>query len=352
MVTARVPGGRKPSTTADAGFTAAQPPPFAFSEAEISGAPALSPAVSDFPLSFAQQRLWFIDQLEPLSGAYNLSIALRLQGPLDVPALERSLGEILRRHDVLRTHFSARNGEPVQVVAEPAPFEVPELDLRDVPQSGREAEMLRFCSEEAAIPFDLARGPLIRGRRLRLSENEHVLLITMHHIVSDAWSRSVFLNELAQLYGAYIQGRPSPLPELAIQYADFALWERDHVRGEAFDLQLEYWRRQLADLPALVLPTDRPRPPSQSFRGARHSIVFSPELTARLRDLARREGATLYETLLAGFFALLSRYTGQEDIVVGSPLGTRTQSETEDLIGLFVSTLVLRADLSGDPTFP
>jgi amino acid adenylation domain-containing protein len=348
--TAEVPAGPNPSGASDQA-RAAQPAPLSLAPMETSACRGDERDAASFPLSFAQQRLWFMDQLDPLSGAYNLPIALRLRGNLDVEALERSLNEIIRRHEALRTCFPARGGAPVQVIPNMSWLNVRELDLRDIPDELREAEMLRVCGEDAAVPFELASGPLIRARRLRLAAEEQVLLVTMHHIVSDAWSRNVLLGELAQLYDAFLHGRPSPLPELPIQYADFAAWEQEHMRGEALEEQLAYWRRQLADLPVLVLPTDRPRRPAQSFRGARHSIFFPPELSARLRDLARREGATLYETLLAGFFALLSRYTGQEDIVVGSPVGTRTQSETEGLIGLFVSMLVLRTDFSGDPTF-
>ena len=305
-----------------------------------------------FPLSFAQQRLWFLDQLEPGSGAYNVPMALRLGGQLDVAALERSLNEILRRHDALRTRFPARQELPVQAISSPAPLPLPEVDLTGMPALEREDEALRRVAEEAALPFDLAGGPLVRGRRLVLSDDEQILVLTMHHIVSDGWSAGIFLRELAALYDAFRNGRGSPLPELPIQYADYALWQRQRLQGETLERELAYWRGRLKGTPTeLDLPTDRPRPAVASFRGGTETARFPEALLEDLKALSREEGATLFMTLLAAFQTLLARCTGQDDIWVGSPIAGRTQIETEGLIGFFVNTLVLRGDLSGDPTF-
>ena len=305
-----------------------------------------------FPVSFAQQRVWFLHYLEPNVASYNLPIALRLTGPLDVGALEESLNEIVKRHDALRTSFPVREGRPVQVISPVRQVPVPQTDLSDLPAETREREASNAAGIEASRPFDLASGPLVRARLLRLAEGDHVLIVTMHHIVSDGWSVDVFLRELIALYSAFRLGEPSPLPELPIQYADYALWQQKWLRGEVLQAQLDYWKKQLAGIPALLeLPMDRPRGAAASFRGASISAVLPPGLLPRLNALARREGATLFMTLLAAFQALLSRYTGQEDIPVGSPIAGRTQVETEGLIGFFVNTLVLRGDLSGDPTF-
>ena len=303
------------------------------------------------PLSFAQQRLWLLDQLVPGNPFYNIPSALRLCGPLDVPALERSLSEIARRHQTLRTTFRPSEGRPVQVVAPAALLTLPVVDLGGLPEVEREAAALRLAREEARRSFDLARGPLLRTTLLRLGAAEHVLLLTTHHIVSDGWSRGVLNRELAAVYGAYAAGRPSPLPEPPIQYADFALWQRQRLRGELLETLLAYWRRQLAGLPPLELPTDRPRPSAQTFRGARHAFVVPDRHVSALTTLGQREGATLFMTLLAAFTALLHRYTGREDIAVGSPIAGRTRPELEGLIGFFANTLALRTDLSGDPTF-
>jgi len=305
-----------------------------------------------FPVSFAQQRLWFLHYLEPEVASYNLPLALRLTGQLDAGALEETLNEIVRRHDALRTSFPVSKGQPVQVISPFCQIAFPENDLRNLPVEAREPETSRQAALEANRPFDLAKGPLFRAKLLRLAEEEHLLVVTMHHIVSDGWSVEVFLRELTALYEAFRLGKPSPLPELPIQYADYALWQQNWLRGEVLESQLAYWKKKLAGIPALLeLPTDRPRAAAHSMRGASINAVLPPDLHQRLNALARSQGATLFMTLLAAFHALLSRYTGQEDIPVGSPIAGRTQVETEGLIGFFVNTLVLRGDLSADPSF-
>ncbi|HEU4595289.1 MAG TPA: amino acid adenylation domain-containing protein, partial [Pyrinomonadaceae bacterium] len=304
------------------------------------------------PLSFAQQRLWFLDKLEPGSAAYNMPTALRLTGRLDAAALGRTLGEVVRRHEVLRTTFVEVDGSPVQVIAPASEVSLPVTDLSALDAGEREAEAQRLTQQEARRPFDLAAGPLLRAALLRLSEQEHVLLVTMHHIVSDGWSTGIFIREMSALYAAFTSGEESPLEELPVQYADYAAWQRQYLSGEVLDAQLSYWRGQLGGAPALLeLPTDRPRPPAQSYRGATHSFILPGELTSALRELSQREGCTLFMTLLAGWQALLSRYSNQQDVVVGTPIANRTRVETEGLIGFFVNTLALRTDLSGDPTF-
>ncbi|HEX8242563.1 MAG TPA: condensation domain-containing protein, partial [Longimicrobium sp.] len=318
--------------------------------------PVLPPVVpvertAALPLSFAQERLWFIDRLQPGSPAYNIPVAWRLGGALDEAALERSLGEIVRRHEALRTVFAETDGSPVQVIAPFAGFALPVEDLSGLGEADREAALRRRVGEEARRAFDLSAGPLFRAALLRLGAEDHVLLLSMHHIVSDGWSMGVLDRELAALYAAYREGRESPLPEPGVQYADYAVWQREHLRGEVLERQLSYWRERLADAPALLeLPTDHPRPAVQTFRGAQARIELSAELLGRLREVCRREGATLYMVLLAGFQLLLSKYSGSEDVVVGSPIAGRSTREVEELVGFFVNTLVLRTDLSGDPT--
>ena len=308
--------------------------------------------VESLPLSFAQQRLWFLDQLEPGSAFYNSPAAVRLVGQLDVAALELTLSEIVRRHEVLRTSFANVGGEPRQVVAAAERLELPVVDLRGCGTvAEREALAASLMQEEAQRPFDLSVGPLLRVKLLQLGETEQVVLLTMHHIVSDGWSMGVLIGEVAALYEAYREGRESPLPELAIQYGDFAVWQREWLQGEVLEQQLSYWRQQLAALPVLELPTDRARPAVQSYRGAHHSFRLAPELAAGLKELSQQEGVTLYMTLLAAFQVLLSRYSGQEDIVVGTDIANRNRAEIEPLIGFFINQLVLRTDLSGGPSF-
>ncbi|MET0622967.1 MAG: amino acid adenylation domain-containing protein [Pyrinomonadaceae bacterium] len=304
------------------------------------------------PLSFAQQRLWFLDQFDSGNPIYNVPVVLRLSGPLDVDALERTLNEVVRRHEALRTVFRSERGGPMQVILPKQPIVVPVLNLAGLNDSDREAEAERLAAEEAQKGFDLTRGPLLRATLLRLGADEHMLLFTMHHIVSDGWSVGVLVREVASVYTAYVRGQESPLPELTLQYADYAVWQREWLQGEVLEAQLDYWKRQLEPPPPeLELPTDRPRPEVLSHRGATLNADFPAELTDRLKELSRREGVTLYMTLLAAFQALLYRYTGRDDIAVGSPIANRQRSEIEPLIGFFVNTLVMRTDLSGDPSF-
>jgi len=305
-----------------------------------------------FPLSFAQQRLWFLDQFDSGSPAYNISSAVLLDGPLHLRSLSRAFNEVLRRHEVLRATFATFEGQAIQLISPPSDDDLPLADLSALPEGEREGARRALIATLARRPFELASGPLVRAVLIRMGERRHVLSLTLHHIVSDGWSSEILMRELTTLYGAYSRGEQSPLPELPIQYADFAHWQREWLSGPALDSQLSYWRRQLQGAPALLeLPADRPRPAVQSYRGAQYYVGLSPELSARLSELSRREGVTLFMLLLAGFQALLSRLSGQDDVVVGTPVAGRNNVETEGLVGLFVNTLVLRADLSGGPTF-
>ena len=303
------------------------------------------------PVSFAQQRLWFLDQMEPGNHAFNVPVALRVSGPLQVAVLEQCLGEIVRRHEVLRPSLKVVEGQPMQFINPPSKLSLGVEDLRGLGEQEREAEVLRLCEEEALLPFDLARGPLLRVRLLRAGEHEHMVLLTMHHIVSDAWSAGVLVEEVMSLYTAYAEGRPSPLAELPVQYADFAEWQRETLAGETLETLLGYWKKQLRGVGVLNLQTDRPRPPVPSYRGARQPFFVPEPLTAALKTLSRQEGVTLFMTLLAAFQTLLHLYTKQSDIVVGTDIANRTREETERLIGFFVNMLALRVDLSGNPTF-
>jgi amino acid adenylation domain-containing protein len=309
------------------------------------------PRDGEIPLSFAQQRLWFLDQLEPNNPFYNVPSGVRFSGELNIEALERTLSEIVRRHEVLRTSFSMVAGEPQQVISAATGITLPLEDLSQLPVEEREQEAARLAGEEAREPFDLSRGPLLRARLLRLAADEHVLLVTMHHIVSDGWSRGVLIREVSALYEAYCAGAESPLPELEIQYADFAMWQRQWLSGPVLEEQLSYWREQLRDLSTLELPTDRVRPAVQSYRGATVGFSLGREETAALKELSRREGATLFMVLLAAFQVLLSRYSGQSDVVIGTPIANRSHSGTEDLIGFFVNTLALRINLDRQASF-
>ncbi|MCA1566192.1 MAG: amino acid adenylation domain-containing protein, partial [Acidobacteria bacterium] len=304
------------------------------------------------PLSFAQQRLWFIHQLDPLNPFYNMPLAVHLSGTLDTTALSRTLDELTRRHETLRTHFTELDGQPVQVIEQTGACRLELIDLSDTPAEEVEAAARRLAAEEAARPFDLGRGPLLRATLLRLSETEHVLLVTMHHIISDGWSLGVLVKEVAALYEAFSEGRPSPLAELDIQYADFAVWQREWLQGDVLEGQLSYWREQLQGAPAVLeLPTDRPREAVLKPHGAHQTFLLPPNLLAELKGLAQREGATLFMVLLAAWQSLLSFFSGQDDIVVGTDIANRSQAETEGLIGFFINQLVLRTNLSGDPTF-
>jgi amino acid adenylation domain-containing protein len=309
-------------------------------------------ARSHAPLSFAQQRLWFLHQLEPDSIAYNMPTALRLTGQLDTDALEWGINEIIRRHQSLRTTFRLVDNQPVQVITEQLTLKIPVVDLQTFPAADREANVVRLATEEAQRPFDLEAGPLVRARLLRLNAEESVLIFTMHHIISDGWSMGVLVNEMAALYKSYVEGQASPLAELPVQYADFAQWQREWLMKGNLERQLQYWKQQLGGtFPVLELPTDKPRPPRQSFRGAVRRFALSEELSAAIKSLSRQEGATLFMTLLAAFQSLLHRYTNQTDILVGTGIANRNRAEIERLIGFFVNTLVLRVDFGGRPTF-
>ncbi|MFN6478156.1 non-ribosomal peptide synthetase [Nostoc sp. DedQUE07] len=318
---------------------------------ELTASPILPRASNaELPLSYAQTRLWFLDQLEPNSALYNIPLALRLTGNLNWVALEQSLQEIIHRHEALRTNFVIVDGQPTQVIREQGIVSV--VDLTHLPTIEQESSLQQLAQQQAIQPFNLATELLVRAKLLVLSQTEHALLVCMHHIVSDGWSMDVFVQELAMLYDASSQGKPSSLTPLPIQYADFALWQRQWLQGDVLQNQLSYWQQQLKDAPALLsLPTDRPRPAVQTFNGANLQFKLSVELTNRLTKLSQEQGSTLFMTLLAAYDILLYRYTGQEDILVGSPIANRDRSEIEGLIGFFVNTLVMRTNLAGNPSF-
>ncbi|MEV7773854.1 amino acid adenylation domain-containing protein [Kitasatospora sp. NPDC086791] len=317
------------------------------------GLPPIRPVPRNGPLraSFAQERLWLLDQLAPDSAEYVVLRMLRLTGELDPDALERALAELVARHEVLRTRFEAEDGVPVQVIERSAAPALPLTDLSGLPAERAEAEVSALVAAESARPFDLGTAPLLRARLLRVRADEHVLVLAVHHIAVDAWAMGLLNRELAALYAAFRRGLPSPLATPTIQYADFAVCQRDWLRGAVLEGQLDYWRRRLSGLAALELPTDRPRPAVRSGSGASHGFTLEAELTAALHGLSRRAGATLFMTLLAAFQALLSAYSGQDDIAVGTPIANRNRADTEGLVGFFVNTLVLRADLAGNPSF-
>lgn len=304
-----------------------------------------------FPTSFAQQRLWFLQQLAPGNPFYNVSAALRLQGSLNVAALEQTFNEIVRRHETLRTTFIQVEGEPVQAIAPSLILSIPIIDLRHLLETQREADARRLAALEAQRPFDFVKGPLLRVKLLQLAETEYVLLLNLHHIIADGWSIGVLIRELAALYNACVEGKPSPLPELSIQYADFAEWQREWLQNSVLETQLIYWRQQLQDISGLNLPTDWARPAIPSYRGAKQSLKLSPSLNQALETLSQQQGVTLFITLLAAFKTLLYRYTQQEDIAIGSPIANRNRSEIEGLIGFFVNSLVLRTQVQGNLTF-
>jgi len=300
-------------------------------------------------LSFAQQRLWVLDQIEAGGAAYIIAGALELRGALDAPALERALGALVHRHESLRTLFVNLDGHPRQVVSEPGAWTLPVADLRG--EVNAREHLRTLVREEASRGFDLARGPLFRAQLYRLAPDTHVLLLAMHHIISDGWSLGILNRELCELYGRFCRGEAVALPVLSFQYRDFARWQRSWLEGEALEGLLSHWRSRLAGAPqVLELPADRPRPPVESQRGASYAFRLPLELAQALRGLARREGATLFMTLLSGFTLLLSRYSGQQDLLVGTPVANRSRAEIEDMVGFFVNTLVLRVDLSGDPS--
>ncbi len=303
------------------------------------------------PLSFAEERLWFLDQWEPNSALYNIPFGIRLHGVLNLNALQQTLDAIVRRHETLRTRFEVEEGRPWQVVGPPASLVVPLEDLSGLAEEEREPAARRICETESRRPFDLKQHPLLRAKLIRLQPTEHLLFLNAHHIVSDGWSVGVFLQEWRTLYAAFAEGKPSPLPELAIQYGDYAVWQRQWLQGDVLTKQLDYWRKQLAGAPPLLeLPSDRPRPAKPTYRGAELSQKISAALAEELSAFNRRENVTLFMTLLTTFHVLLHRYSGQEDISVGTPIAGRNQAEVEELIGFFANTLVMRGDLSGDPT--
>ncbi len=314
--------------------------------------PRRAPGTGRIPLSFAQRRVWFLQQLEPDSGVYQIPLAFRLTGDLGPPALERALDELSRRHEVLRTVILSEAEEPVQSIQPYRPMPLPLVDLSSLPNPAREAEARRIVDAELQRPFDLARGPLVRNALLRHGPREHVLLSVLHHIACDGWSSGIWTRELTAYHEAFSTGRPAALPELPIQYADFALWQREQLRGDLLAGQLAWWKARLhGPLPDLDLPVDRPRPPVQTFRGGRQAIHLEAGPAAALAALSKRQGATLFATLVAGFAALLHRYSGQDDILVICPIANRNRTEIEGLIGMFVNSLVLRIDLSGRPSF-
>jgi amino acid adenylation domain-containing protein len=304
-----------------------------------------------FPLSFSQRRLWFLDQLEPGSAFYNFPLAVPFNVAVNTSVLERAINEIVKRHEALRTTFTAVDGEPMQVVLPSLALPLTVIDLRHLGPDVQDAEMIRLGAEMAQRPFDLAGGPLLRTALLRRDQDHHVFLLVMHHIISDGWSLGIFWRELIAVYNSFYIGRPSPLPDLPIQYADFAVWQRERLQGEKLAELTSYWKQQLSGISPLQLPADRPRPPVLSYRGAFQELVFPGAMTRALRALSQHEGTTLFMTLFAAFAVLLHRYTGQDDIVVGSYVAGRDRAELEDLIGFFINTLVLRADLSEDPSF-
>lgn len=313
---------------------------------------ARSDRTAPFPVSFAQRRLWFLDQLMPHRGGYNIAIGLRLTGHLNAAALERSLDFIVERHEIMRTSFASHDGQPFQIVLPHARTRLLTEDLSALDETARESELARLATDEAGTAFDLERGPLYRFKLLRLSDEAHALLLTMHHIIADGWSISVLARELTTLYNALSANRPARLPDLPVQYADYAAWQRHHLTDAILERQLAYWRKQLGGtLPLLELPTDRQRKAVQSHAGERYRLSLSPRLTDQLKALSRQEGTTLFMSLLAAFKVLLFRYTRQEDIPVGTPIATRDSTEIEALIGLFLNMLTLRTHLRGGTSF-
>ena len=304
-----------------------------------------------FPASFAQQRLWFLARLAPGNPFYNVSTALRLTGFLNSIALEKAFNEIVRRHEILRTTFAVVEGQLSQIIASELTVSIPKIDLQNLPLTQQETPTKQRAIAESQLPFNLTKGPLLRVQLLQLGAAEYVLLLNFHHIVADGWSIAVLIRELTSLYKAFAKNQVSGLPEIPIQYADFAEWQHQWLQGEVLETQLAYWRQQLADIQVLNLPIDRPRPPVPTYRGTRQFLALSPALSDCLNSLSKQENATLFVTLLAAFQTLLYRYTGQENIAIGTPIANRNRTELEGLIGFFVNTLVLRTDLSGNPSF-
>src|SRR5215467_539763 len=305
-----------------------------------------------FPLSFQQQRLWFLDELEPGNSTYNITWSIRVTGMLNQAALQASISEVVRRHEILRSTYETQNGQPVQVVQPSAKIKLSLVDLTHIALGQQESEARRLVLSEAKRPTDLHNGSVKRASLLALGDQDHVLVLSTHHIAFDGWSRMILVRELAESYEAFSQGKPPSLPELPLQYGDFAVWQREYLQGKTLENQLSYWKQQLAGAPAsLDLPIDRPRPAIQSYHGANAFLHLRPVLTEGLQTLSRQEGVTLFMTLLAAFQVLLSRYSGHEDVVVGMPMANRGRPELEGLIGFFANTLALRTNLSGNPTF-
>ncbi|MBA2679919.1 MAG: amino acid adenylation domain-containing protein [Ktedonobacteraceae bacterium] len=327
-------------------------------EGIVSSEPALplEPVVREndalFPLSFAQQRLWLLDQLDPGTPIYNIPLALRLSGQLSIDALGQAITAMVQRHEALRTAFVAVDGVPSQKIMPADAFTMPIVDLRQFSMDEKQIKALELVAKDASQPFDLTTGLLLRARLLQLADDDYILSLCMHHIASDAWSIELFSRETMALYNAFVAGQPSPLPDLKVQYVDYAVWQRQWFQGDLLEKQLTYWKQQLAGAPALLtLPTDRPRPTTQTFHGATKTFHLSPAVAATLKSLSQREGVSLFMTLLSAFKIWLSHHTGQEDIVIGTPIANRQPAELEHLIGFFINTLVLRTDLAGNPTF-
>ncbi|HEX6047549.1 MAG TPA: condensation domain-containing protein, partial [Pyrinomonadaceae bacterium] len=309
-------------------------------------------ALNALPLSFAQQRLWFLDQLEPGSPLYNISAAVRLTGRLDIPALQLAIQEVVTRHESLRTIFIEIHGKPMQVVLDYMTVKMPVIDLTGLDQADCDARVAELTEDERQATFDLTDGPMLRVNLLRLGAESHKLLITLHHIVSDGWSTGILIREISLVYKSLVNGTAAALPELPIQYGDFAEWQREWLQGEELENQLGYWKARLAGAaPILELPADHPRPAVRSYRGRKQTILLDKDLAAQLDELSRRERVTLFMTLLASFQVLLHRYTHQHDILVGTPVANRSQLEAEPLIGLFANTLVMRANIEGESSF-
>ena len=305
-----------------------------------------------FPMSFAQQRMWILDQIVPDSPFYNIPAAVSLSGRLDTAVLEKTINEIVRRHETLRTTFAIVNEEPSQIIAAQGRIPLPVIDLQNLPSETRKERAFEIANEDARSPFNLKTGPLLRTILLKLDADEYVFIFNMHHIISDGWSMGVFIAEIAQIYKAFIKGQTSPLPELQIQYADFSQWQRTRMQGKAYQEQLAYWTQKLGDSPSILeLPSDHPRPAISTNQGATLCQTYPKALADRLHHLSQRSGVTLFMTLLAAFQLLLQRYSNQDDICVGSPIANRSRTEVEALIGLFINTLVFRSKVDPNSTF-
>src|ERR1700716_3641921 len=307
---------------------------------------------ASLPASFAQERLWFLDQLEPGTAAYNLVRAFRITGPLNTNALSSAVRAVIRRHESLRTVFESVDGAARQVVLSDVDVQIPILNLSDLPEGEREREALRIASEEGKKPFDLTRGPLLRTALLQLSRDQYILVLAMHHVITDGWSISILFRELAHCYEAYTSGREPDLPELPVHYAEYAQWQREYITGDVLSKQVKYWKEKLAGAPTILdLPTDHPRPKGHNWQGATEELVFDNQVLTALKEFAHTEGATLFMVSMAAFQALLWRYTSQDSILIGTPTAARSQIEIENLVGFFVNTLVFRADFTPDMTF-